>query len=408
MWLQAAVAAALTLDAVVETAADLLNARAFGAPVPASLAPWYSAEAHARARSYARAHGRLRAVERAVGLAIVLTAWYGQWFGRLDTAVRALELTPVLTGVAYVGAIAFVLQALSVPFAWYETFVVEAKYGFNRTTAATFVADVLKQLGIAIVIGAPLLAGILAAFAYAGASAWLWCLVLSWLAVLTMHVVAPSWLLPLFHTFRPLTDERVARELRAWAERAGASLDDLHVVDGSRRSAKANAFLTGLGRHKRIGLFDTLLDGHPLDEIVAVVLHEIGHHTLGHVWKGTLVTLGQLAVICWLLGQALGSRVLFDVFGVLEPSVHVGLVLFVLVFAPVGLILSAAVNVFARRWEFDADAFALRHMGTGVPLATALARLSAAALEHPTPHPLFVWLHREHPPIVERIAALTR
>jgi STE24 endopeptidase len=139
-----------------------------------------------------------------------------------------------------------------------------------------------------------------------------------------------------------------------------------------------------------------------------VVLHEIGHHRLGHIWKGTAVALVQITAVCWLLGQALGGRALFDVFGVTEPSAHVGLVLFLLVYAPVGLVVSAAANACARRWEFEADAFARRHMGTSVPLTTALARLSAAALEHPTPHPLFVWLYREHPPVAQRIAALHR
>jgi STE24 endopeptidase len=406
MWLHAAVLVALTLDVVVETVADLLNARAFRAPLPATLSAWYPADAHARARSYARAHGILRAAERSAGLLLVLAAWYWQWFGHLDTAVRQLGLDAVSTGVVYVGAVLLVQQVMALPFAWYETFVVENRYGFNRTSGTTFAADLLKQLGLAVVIGAPVFAGLLAAFAYAGDAAWLWCLAVSWVAVLTMQVIAPSWLLPLFYDFRPLPDEHVRREIRRWAVQAGASLDDVHVVDGSRRSAKANAFLTGMGRHKRIALFDTLLESHPLEEVVAVVLHEIGHHKLGHIWKGTVVTLVHIAAICWLLGQAVSSRVLFDVFGVPLPSAHVGLVLFLLVYAPVSLLVSAAVNAYARRCEFEADAFVRRHMGTGVPMATALGRLSAAALEHPTPHPLFVWLHREHPPIVQRMAAL--
>ena len=406
MWLHAAVAAALTLDAVVESAADLLNARAFRKSVPAALSAWYPADAHARARSYARAHSLLRAAERAVGLMIVLAAWYWQWFGRLDSLVRQLDLDVVFTGVVYVGAVVLVQQAIALPFAWYETFVVENRYGFNRTSGATFVADFLKQLGVVAVIGVPAVAAFMAAFAYAGDAAWLWCLGVSWLAVLTAQVAAPAWLLPLFYDFRPLPDEHVATEIRQWAERAGASLDDVHVVDGSRRSARGNAFLTGMGRHKRIALFDTLLESHPREEVVAVVLHEIGHHTLGHIWKGTVVTLVHIAAICWLLGQAVTSRVLFDVFGVSQPSAHVGVVLFLLVYAPVSLVVSAAVNAYARRCEFEADAFARRHMGTGVPMATALARLSAGALEHPTPHPLFVSLHREHPPVVQRMAAL--
>lgn len=406
MWLHAAVVAALTLDAIVETVADLLNARAFRAQVPPALSAWYPADAHARARTYTRARAVLRAGERAATLALVLAAWYWQGFGRLDAAVRTLALGPVLTGVVYVGVVVLVLQVVALPFAWHETFVVEERYGFNRTTVATFVGDLVKQLGLAVAIGGPLVAALMAALVYAGDAAWLWCLGASWLVVFAVQVVAPVWLLPLFYDFRRLPDPQIAGEIRAWAERAGASLDDVYVVDGSRRSAKANAFLTGLGRHKRVALFDTLLEGHPLDEVIAVVLHEIGHHRLGHIWKGTAVALVQITAICWLLGQALGGRALFDVFGVAEPSAHVGLVLFLLVYAPVGLVVSAAANTFARRWEFEADAFARHHMGTGVPLTTALARLSATALEHPTPHPLFVWLYREHPPVVQRIAAL--
>lgn len=406
MWLHAAVAAALTLDAVVETAADLLNARAFRAPIPSALSAWYPADAHARARRYARARAVLRTGERASALALVLAVWYAQGFGRLDVAVRTLALGPVLTGVVYVGVVVLVLQVVALPFAWCETFVVEQRFGFNRTTGATFVADLVKQLGLAVAIGGPLVAALMAAFAYAGDAAWLWCLGVASLAVLTIQVVAPVWLLPLFYDFRPLPDPQIAGEIRSWAERAGASLDDVYVVDGSRRSAKANAFLAGIGRRTRIALFDTLLDGHPLDEVVAVVLHEIGHHRLGHIWKGTAVALVQVAAICWLLGQAVASPALFAVFGVAVPSAHAGLVLFLLVYAPVGLVVSTAINACARRWEFEADAFARRHMGTGVPMATALARLSGAALEHPTPHPLFVWLHHAHPPVVQRMTAM--
>jgi STE24 endopeptidase len=408
MWLHAAVVVALTLDAVVETAADLLNARAFRAPLPTTLSAWYPADAHARARSYARDHSLVRAVERSVFLMLVLAAWYWHWFGRLDTAVRQLDRGDVITGVVYIGAVVLIQQVIALPFAWYETFVIENRYGFNRTSGATFVADFVKQFGVVVLIGAPVVAALMAAFAYAGDAAWLWCLGVSWLTVLTVQVVAPAWLMPLFYTFRPLPDERAAREIRQWAERAGASIDDVQVVDGSRRSAKANAFLTGVGRHKRIALYDTLLESHPLQEIVAVVLHEIGHDKLGHIWKLTVVALIQIAAICWLLGQAVRSRVLFDVFGVPVPSAHVGLVLFLLVLAPLSLVVSVAVNAYTRRCEFEADAFAQRHMGTGVPMATTLARLSAAALEHPTPHPLFVCLHREHPPLVKRMAALTR
>lgn len=337
---------------------------------------------------------------------LVLAAWYWQWFGRLDTAVRQLGQGEVITGVLYIGALVLVQQVIALPFTWYGTFVIENRYGFNRTSGATFVADFVKQLAVVVAIGAPVVAGFMAAFAYAGDAAWLWCLGVSWLVVLTAQVAAPAWLMPLFYTFRPLPDEHAAREIRQWAERADASIDDVYVVDGSRRSTKANAFLTGMGRHKRIALYDTLLDSHPLEEIVAVVLHEIGHHKLGHIWKLTAISLIQIGAICWLLGQAISSPVLFDVFGVPTPSAHVGLVLFLLVLAPASLIVSVAVNAFARRCEFEADAFVRRHMGTGAPMAGALGRLSGAALEHPTPHPLFVWLHGEHPPPVKRMAAL--
>ena len=407
MWLHAAVLVALTLDVLVETAADLLNARAFRAPLPATLVAWYPADAHARAPVLRARPQPSRAAERAAGLIVVLAAWVlAVILGRLDAAVRSLDLGAVSAGVVYVGAVLLVQQLIGLPFAWWETFVVENRYGFNRTSGATFAADLLKQLGLVVVIGVPVFAGLMAAFVYTGDAAWLWCLGLSWLVVLATQVVAPAWLLPLFYTFRRLPDEHVGSEIRRWAAQAGASLDDVYVVDGSRRSAKGNAFLTGMGRHKRIALFDTLLESHPLDEVVAVVLHEIGHHELGHIWKGTVLTLAHIAVICWLLGQAVSSRVLFDVFGVAVPSAHVGLVLFILVYAPVSLVVSVAVNAYARRCEFEADAFARRQMGTGGPMGTALARLSAAALAHPTPHPLFVWLHGEHPPAVKRMEAL--
>jgi STE24 endopeptidase len=398
--------AALLLEYAVEMVGDALNLRALRPEVPARFSGVYDPERYARSQAYARAKARFAGLPRTVSLAVLLAFWWYGGFESLDVAVRALGLGVVLTGAVYIGALVVLQELLSLPFSWYSTFVIEERFGFNRTTPATFVLDRVKGLALLMVIGGPALSAVLWLLERAGDTAWLWGLAVTTVWLLGLQFVAPTWLMPIFNTFRPLEEGELARAVRACAARAGFPLEGLYVVDGSRRSTKANAFLAGFGSRKRIALFDTLVARHPADEIVSIVAHEIGHHKKGHVLQGAAIGIAQLAVIFFLLGYVLHDPNLFSSFHVSRPSVHVGLVLFAIMYAPVGLALSLVVQAHERRCELEADAFARDTLGSGDALVRALEKLSAESLANLTPHPFYVWLHHSHPPLADRVAAL--
>lgn len=399
---------ALVGEYLLGAVSGLLSSRSFGPNVPAEFIGVFNDEKYAQARSYTATRTRFGLVRGALGLAVTLVFWFSGGFAWLDTVVRGLGTGPVVTGLVFIGALMLASTLIQLPFRAWSTFVIEGRYGFNRTTPGTFGADLLKGAALAILLGGPLLAVILAFFEAAGPLAWIWC----WIAVtafmLAVQFIGPTWIMPLFNTFTPLDDGELHDAILGCARSAGFPLEGIFVVDGSRRSSKANAFFTGFGRHKRIGLFDTLVEGYSVAELVAVVAHEIGHYKKRHVWLQTALSIGHIGAMLWILSLFLGQEGLYAAFHVAEPSVYAGLVFFGLLFRPVELVLSVLVQVFSRRHEFEADRFAAETTGSGAPLVSALKKLSADNLSNLTPHPMDVFLYYSHPPVLRRIGALQR
>jgi STE24 endopeptidase len=398
--------AALVGEFALARLADALNLRALaGAPPPEVRAAW-DADRVRRARDYTRETTRLGIVTATLDLAVLLGFWFAGGFGALDRAVRALGLGAIPTGLAFIAALGLGRFALALPVRWWATFRIEARYGFNRTTPRVFWSDVAKGLALAAVVGGPLVAAVLWFFAAAGPRAWLWCWVAVTAYMLGVQFVAPTWIMPLFNRFAPLPDGALREAILAYARAVGFPLAGVFVIDGSRRSTKANALFTGFGRHKRIALFDTLVEKLAPAEVVAVVAHEVGHYRRGHIVQATALGIVQAGVLLLVLSFFLERPGLFEAFYVDTPSVHAGLVLFALVLAPIELALSLVLHAWSRRNEREADAFAVRTTGDGASLARALERLSTDALANPSPHPLYVALHYSHPPLAERVRAL--
>ncbi len=397
---------ALVGELALTAIAGLLNVRAMTGAVPDEFRDVFDGDTYARSQAYTRARTRFGLVQSTTTLAALLVFWFSGGFGWMDQVARSAGLGPVATGLLFIGGLALAMTGLDLPFRIYGTFVVEERFGFNRTTVGTFIADLLKGLALSLLLGGVLLGAILFFFDWAGPLAWLWCWAATTLFMLVAQFVAPTWILPLFNTFSPLGDGELKTALLQYARSVRLPLSEIFVVDGSRRSAKANAFFTGFGSRKRIGLFDTLVEQQSTSELVAVVAHEVGHYKRGHLFKDLLLRLAHTAAIFWLLSLFLDRQGLFDAFGVAEPSVHAGLVLFGLLFTPIELALSLVVNRFSRRYEFEADAFAAETTGQATPMISALKKLSADSLTNLTPHPLHVLLHHSHPPVLERVAAL--
>ncbi|MDE0104110.1 MAG: M48 family metallopeptidase [Bryobacterales bacterium] len=399
---------ALVCEYFLGAVSGLLSSRSFGATVPAEFAGVFKDEEYARARRYSATRTRFGFVRGTFDLAVLLAFWFAGGFAWLDTVARGLGQGPVVTGLVYIGALLLASTLFQLPFRAWSTFVIEARYGFNRTTVGTFTADLLKGAALTILLGGPLLAVVLAFFEAAGPLGWVWCWMTVTAFMLAVQFIGPTWIMPLFNTFRPLDDGELHDAILRYARSAAFPLEGIFVVDGSRRSSKPNAFFTGFGKHKRVGLFDTLVDKYSVTELVAVVAHEIGHYKKRHVWLRMVLSIGHIGAMLWILSLFLGQQGLFAAFYIAEPSVYAGLLFFSLLFKPVELVLSVLVNVLSRRHEFEADRFAAETTGSGAPLVSALKKLSADNLSNLTPHPLDVFLHYSHPPVLRRIDALQR
>ena len=387
---------------------SVLNLRALSPALPAEFGGVFEGERYARSQEYTRTRTRFGLVRGAVSLAVVLAWWQAGGFEWLDQLLRGLGYGSIVTGLLYIGALGLASTVLGLPFRIYSTFVIEQRFGFNRTTPATFAADLLKSLALTLVLGGVLLGAVLVFFEWTGALAWLWCWLAATVFLLVFQFVAPTWIMPLFNTFTPLESGALRDAILDYARRADFPVRDIFVVDGSRRSSKANAFFTGIGRNKRIGLFDTLVRDYGVGELVAVVAHEVGHYKKGHVTQGLALQIGYLGALFFILSLVLRQEGLFAAFYMSEMSIYAGLVFFGLLFTPVELLLSLLVNAVSRKNEFQADAFAAGTTGSGEPLIAALKKLSADSLTNLTPHPLHVFLHYSHPPVLQRIEALRR
>ena len=405
IWTLAALGLVLA-GVAVDAATAWLNLRALAPEPPADFRHLYDADRYRRSQSYTRATARFGLVADAIDLGVLLAFWLPGGFGWLDRVTRGLGLGAVPTGLLFLGALAVGRALLDLPLRWWRTFVVEERYGFNRTTRRTFWADAAKGSLLAVGLGAPVVAAVLWLFATAGSSAWLWCWVALAAWTLVVQWVAPAWLLPLFNRFTPLPEGALRDAIVGYTRRIGFPLEGVYLIDGSRRSTKANAFFTGFGRTKRIAIFDTLAATLAPDEIVAVVAHEVGHHRRRHVVVGLVLGLVQLGITLRVLAWAVAWPPLFAAFLVPVPSVHAGLVLFALVGRPVGVVVSALLLALSRRHEYQADAWAADTTGRPEALATALERLAADALANLTPHPLYVALHYSHPPVRARVRRL--
>jgi len=390
---------------LLDLVADLLNLRALDPALPGEFADVFDAEKYAASQAYTRATTRFGLLVATFGLAVFLVFWLAGGFGWLDAHIRSRGHGEIANGLLFFGLLYLANEILNLPFALYETFVIEEKFGFNKTTPRTFVLDKLKGLALAALLGLPLLALILWIFDTVP-NAWLW----AWLALtaftLVLAYVAPRYLMPLFNKFSPLPDGELKDAITAMAAHCRFPLGEVSVMDGSKRSSKANAFFSGFGKNKRIALYDTLIAKQTVPELVGVLAHEIGHFKKKHILQSLLLGIAQTGLIFYLVGLFVGNPALTGAFGVATPSVYCGFTFFLILFKPVGKILSTLMAILSRKNEFEADAYAAEVTGDPLALVSALKKLSADNLSNLTPHPFYVFMHYSHPPMTRRLAAL--
>lgn len=391
---------------VLSAVARYLNRRALDPELPAEFQGVLDPDRYRLSQRYTRDRQTLGTIADSVETLVLLTVILLGGFNLLDQWLRGFGLGPILTGLGFFAAVGVVHGLLSLPVSVYDTFVLEERYGFNRTTPKLFVMDRLKGLALSVVIGAPVLGALLWFFQALGG--WAWLVAWGFVTAVSLFFAAfgPSLILPLFNRFTPLEDGPLRSRIEDYAKGQGFGVGGIFVIDGSKRSTKANAYFTGLGRRKRIALFDTLLDAHADDEVLAVLAHEVGHSKLGHVRRMLVAGVLRTGLLLGLAQLFIASPGLFAAFGMQEPSVYAGLMFFMLLYSPVSLALGVFGNWVSRRYEYAADAFAARTTGLAPALAEALKRLSVTNMANLTPHPLTVFLYYSHPPVLARVRTL--
>ncbi len=387
----------------VKLVSELLNLKAAGAGVPDEFIGLFDEDAYRKSCNYLRSSTHFSLFGAAVDLSFLLLFWFSGGFNWLDQFLRGYGFTPIVCGVLYIGVLLLLQSLIDLPFSLYKTFVIEEKFGFNKTTPSVFAADLFKTLALSLLLGTPLLAAVLWFFESAGSMAWLWAWGGITMVSLILQYIAPTWIMPLFNKFVPLEEGELKSAIMRYAAKVAFPLTGIYVLDGSKRSAKANAFFTGFGKRKRIALFDTLIAAHPTPELVAVLAHEIGHFKKKHIIITMLLTLCNLGALFFLLSYFMKNRSLFDAFFMQDLSVYGSLIFFSLLYTPVQWILSLVMQLLSRKHEYEADAYAVSTFDEGATLAEALKKLSRNNLSNLTPHPFYVFLNYSHPPVLQRV-----
>ncbi len=400
--------AALLVNYLLNLISDLLNLRALNKPMPGEFQDVYDEDQYRTSQQYTRVRTRFGLVSSTVSILILLVFWFAGGFNWVDQIVRGLDYHTIVTGLLFVGILMLGQSILSLPFSLYSTFVIEERFGFNKTTPATFIADLLKGMLLAVLLAGPLLAGVIAIFEFLGAVAWIYAWAVVILFTLFVQFIAPTWIMPLFNKFIPLEDGELKKAILDYAEKVSFPLRGIYKIDGSRRSSKSNAFFTGFGKNKRIALFDTLIENHTVPELVAVLAHEVGHYKKKHIPKNMVLGFLHTGLMLFLLSLFIRVPGLHEAFFMEEISVYAGLLFFGLLYAPIEMVLSVVMQVVSRKHEFEADRFAAETTGDPESMVAVLKKLSADNLSNLTPHPFHVFLNYSHPPVTERIRALRK
>jgi STE24 endopeptidase len=397
---------ALAGSYLLEIISDTLNIRSLKAEVPEDFKDLYDADSYLKSQQYTRVNTRFGLLSNSFDLAVLIAFWFAGGFNYIDLMVRNLGCNIVWTGLLFIGLLLLLKTVISLPFSIYSTFVIEEHFGFNKTTVATFTADLVKGILLALLLGAPLMGLVIWFFQSAGSLAWLYCWIAVTLFMLFIQFVAPAWIMPLFNRFKLLDEGELRDAIMDYAGSVDFSVENLFVMDGSKRSNKSNAFFTGFGRNKRIALFDTLIDGHSTSELVAILAHEIGHYKKRHILQGMIIGILHMGLMLFLISIFVSNKGLFDAFYMDNISVYAGLVFFGILFSPLEIIFSVLMNLLSRKNEYEADRFAVDTTDGKEDMVRGLKKLSVHNLSNLTPHPFYVFLNYSHPPLLERIRAI--
>jgi len=373
--------------------------------LPAELKGIYDNEKYSNSLNYQKTNIWFSFISDSFSLLVFLAVLFLGGFAWLDNFVRTVTGNVYLQSLLFFGVLGLSMDLITIFFQIYDTFVIEEKFGFNKTTAGTFILDKLKGWGVSIILGGAILLFI--QWAYNSTGNWFWVIVMGGLSlfIIFMAMFYTQLIVPIFNKLTPLSDGELKNAIEKFAQKAGFKLDNIYVINGSKRSTKANAYFSGLGTKKRIILYDTLINDLTSEEIVAVLAHEVGHYKRKHILKGLTISLVQTGIMVGLLWYALSNSNLSYALGASEPSFYMGLLAFAFLFSPVSFITGILSNMLSRKFEYQADDFAGKNYNPGM-LISALIKLSVKSLSNLRPHPLYIFFNYSHPTLLQRMEKL--
>ncbi|MBN1621035.1 MAG: M48 family metallopeptidase [Endomicrobiales bacterium] len=393
-------------DYLLDSIVEFLNIKHISTDVPKEFEDYYDSVQYKKSQKYLVDNTKFEFINDTFFTLLLIMFIVAGGFNYADRVARSFNLGDILTGLIFAGIIVYASNIIKIPFSAYKTFVIEEKYGFNKTTIKTFVLDIIKGWVLITVIGGILFSGILWFFAKAGAAAWVYC----WLGVMLFQIflifIAPVVIMPLFNKFIPLEEGELKTSIENYANKENFKMKGLFRMDGSKRSTKSNAFFTGFGKYRRIVLFDTLIEKHTTDELVSVLAHEMGHYKKKHIQSSIIRSFITTGIMFYIMSLFINNPGLFEAFKMENLSIYASLFFFGFLYTPINVIFSVINSIISRKHEYESDAYAVNTYGKPEAMITALKKLSVNNLSNLTPHPLKVFLEYSHPPVLDRIKAI--
>lgn len=395
----------LVVDYALDRILDHLNSLKWSNELPSELIGIYDADKYKKSQDYEKAKHKFALLTSSLSFVAMICILFFNGFAFFDDLARSYSENNIVIAILFFGMIGFAADILSLPFQLHVQFVIEEKFGFNKMTYRTFFLDKIKSYLLAAIIGGGLLALLILIYENTGEYFW----IIAW-AVITVFMIFmgmfySTLIVPLFNKQKPLEEGELKDAINNFAAKAGFKLANIYVIDGSKRSAKSNAYFSGLGTKKRIVLFDTLIQKHTTEELVAVLAHEIGHYKMKHTLKGMLLSVVQSGIMLYVISLFIGNPVLSQALGAEQGSFHMGILAFGMLYGPVSLVLGLFINSLSRKYEYQADRFAAKKYSEA-ELKNALIKLSVDHLSNLRPHRVYVWFHYSHPPLLQRLKAL--
>ncbi|WP_158837469.1 M48 family metallopeptidase [Polaribacter sp. L3A8] len=392
----------LIISFIVDKILDILNEKRFDDEIPKKLKDVYDKEEYKKSQAYKKTSAKFSNITSLFSTLLTLVFFFIDGFKYVDSFARTYTDNPILVALIFFGIIMLGSEIMTTPLSYYSTFVIEEKFGFNKSTIKTFWLDKLKGLAMSALLGGGILALIIWFYQLTGEDFWIYAWILVAVFSLFMNMFYAKLIVPLFNKQSPLEDGELKSAIEKYAKKVGFTINNIFVIDGSKRSTKANAYFSGFGSQKRITLYDTLINDLNTDEIVAVLAHEVGHYKRKHIIFNLISSILLTGFTLFILSLFINTPVLSEALGVAKPSFHIGLIAFGILYSPISEITGLFMNYMSRKFEYQADNFA-KETFEGQALVTSLKKLSKNSLSNLTPHPAYVFAHYSHPTLLERI-----